>query len=182
MKHLKLYTVIGILFVIIFGTLLHFVYQWTGKNFLAGFVSPVNESVWEHMKLAFFPMLLYSSFMNQQLKENDPCVTSSLYFGIILSTLLIPVIYYAYTSILGHHIPALDIATFVLSIIISFVTIYFLTLSCKMEPYQLPLKLIVGLLTLLFFLFTYAPPAFPLFAEPEPYCLTEALLNFPQVC
>ena len=36
--------------IVIAGTLLHFVYGWSGRNLLVGLVSPVNESVWEHTK------------------------------------------------------------------------------------------------------------------------------------
>ena len=50
----------GFVFVIIAGTLLHFVYHWTGQNRIVGLFSPVNESTWEHLKLLFTPMLLNS--------------------------------------------------------------------------------------------------------------------------
>ena len=59
MQNLRKFTVIGILFVSVAGTLLHFVYDWSGQNPLVGFFAPVNESTWEHMKLLLFPMLLY---------------------------------------------------------------------------------------------------------------------------
>ena len=52
-------TIAGILCVSILGTLLHFTYRWSGRNPLIGLIAPVNESVWEHMKLLFFPMLLF---------------------------------------------------------------------------------------------------------------------------
>ena len=51
-------TIAGILCVSILGTLLHFTYRWSGRNPLIGLIAPVNESVWEHMKLLFFPMHL----------------------------------------------------------------------------------------------------------------------------
>ncbi len=38
---------------------------------VAGF-SAVNESTWEHMKLAFFPMLLFSFAANLFLKKDYP--------------------------------------------------------------------------------------------------------------
>ena len=47
-------TIARILSVSLLGTLLHFTYRWSGRNPL---IAPVNESVWEHMKLLFFPML-----------------------------------------------------------------------------------------------------------------------------
>ena len=109
MKRLKCYTIIGIIFVIITGTLFHFLYNWTDKNFIVGLFTPVNESVWEHMKLLFFPMLLYSFVMILNLKTDYPCITSSLCFGILIGALLIPTFFYAYTFILGKNTLFFDI-------------------------------------------------------------------------
>ena len=77
MNRLKHYSIAGAIFVLIAGTLSHFVYEWSGQNFILGFFFPIDESTWEHMKLIFFPMLSYSLFMNRQLKDDHPCVTSS---------------------------------------------------------------------------------------------------------
>jgi uncharacterized protein (DUF983 family) len=49
----------GFAFVSIVGTLWHFIYQWTGDNRLVALVCPVNESPWEHLKLLWFPFLLW---------------------------------------------------------------------------------------------------------------------------
>lgn len=59
-KKLLCYTILGVIFTFLAGTLLHFTYEWSGNNFWVGLFSPVNESTWEHMKLLFFPMLFYS--------------------------------------------------------------------------------------------------------------------------
>ena len=50
----------GFGFTSLFGTLLHFLYEWTGKNNFTALFSGVNESTWEHMKLLFFPLLIFS--------------------------------------------------------------------------------------------------------------------------
>ena len=42
------------------GTLLHFLYDWLGKSVWVAPFSGVNESTWEHMKLLFWPMLLFA--------------------------------------------------------------------------------------------------------------------------
>ena len=68
MKNLKSALIIGTIFVLITGILSHFVYDWSGQNFIVGFFSPVNESTWEHMKLSFFPMLLFSVYLAAMLK------------------------------------------------------------------------------------------------------------------
>ncbi len=43
------------------GTLLHFLYDRTDSP-LCALISGVNESIWEHMKLLFFPMLVFLDY------------------------------------------------------------------------------------------------------------------------
>lgn len=38
------------IFIAIVGTLLHFVYDWSGQNPAVGIIAPVSESTWEHLK------------------------------------------------------------------------------------------------------------------------------------
>lgn len=166
MKQLKFYTIIGIIFTIILGSLSHFFYGWSNNNFFVGLFTPINESTWEHMKLLFFPMLLYSLLMIPKLKGNYPCIHSAYWAGILIGTLLIPVFFYTYTGVLGYHIMILDIGIFVLSVIIAFYSIYKLSLNCKTQNYILLLFTLVCILAICFIVFTYCPPGIPLFAEP----------------
>lgn len=163
---LKRYSVIGTVFVLLIGTLSHFLYEWTGNNFLAGFLVPVNESTWEHMKLLFFPMLLYSFFMMRKLKRNDRCIVSALFTGILVGTLLIPVIFYTYTGILGYNLFIFDLLTFALSVIAAFFVTYRLSSSCRMQKYCILLCSFIFILTICFFVFTYCHPSIGLFAVP----------------
>ena len=52
--------VAGFIFTSILGTFLHFLFDLTGENLVAGMFSAVNESIWEHMKLIFYPMVLFA--------------------------------------------------------------------------------------------------------------------------
>ena len=56
------HTLVGIIFTSLLGTLSHFLYEWTGYNTIIGTVTPVNESIWEHLKLLFFPVVLFSVY------------------------------------------------------------------------------------------------------------------------
>ena len=58
-RRLNIFLIIGAVFTIITGTLLHFVYEWSGESLFVGIFSPINESVWEHLKLLFFPMSVW---------------------------------------------------------------------------------------------------------------------------
>lgn len=59
-KKLLKYQILSAIFTIILGTLLHFTYEWSGNNAFVGAFSSINESTWEHLKLAFYPMLITS--------------------------------------------------------------------------------------------------------------------------
>lgn len=166
MNQLKRYTIIGVVFVLITGTLAHFIYEWTGNNFITGLFTPVNESTWEHMKLLFFPMLLYSFFIIPKLKRRYRCIASSMYCGILLGTSLIPVIFYTYSGILGYNFFILDLLTFVSSVAAGFYAAFKLTLSCKMRKYTVLLCCLITIITICFLLFTYLPPNIGLFAIP----------------
>ena len=55
---IKKWEIAEFIFIAIVGTLLHFVYDWSGQNPAVGIIAPVSESTWEHLKLLFFPFLL----------------------------------------------------------------------------------------------------------------------------
>ena len=40
------------------GSLLHFLYDWTGQKRWAAVIGAVNESYWEHIKIAVWPVVL----------------------------------------------------------------------------------------------------------------------------
>lgn len=167
MKQLKYHMIIGAIFVLLLGTLAHFFYEWSDSNTFVGYFTPVSESVWEHMKLVFFPMLLYTILITPNLKDDYPCIFSGLSSGILLGTFFIPVLFFTYTGILGKDNTVLDIAVFVISVIFAFYTAYRLTLSCKMQKHTIPLFFALCIVTACFFLFTYAPPNLGLFAQPS---------------
>lgn len=165
-KQLRLFTTIGAITVLIAGSLSHFVYDWSGNNRIAGFFTPVSESVWEHMKLLFFPMLIYSLFMMFRFRKAYPCIASAFCFGILSGTWLIPVFYYAYTFVLEKNNFFFDIGIFILCVLIAFWFSCRLALSGRLKPYTLLLCGLTGILFACFVLFTYRPPNHMIFQDP----------------
>lgn len=173
MSHLKRLSVIGVIFVTLAGTLSHFLYGWSGKNALVGLFAPVNESVWEHMKLLFFPMLLYALFMISRLKTKIPRLPSALWAGDLAGTFSIPFLYYVYTSICGRDVFLLDLATFLFSVLMAFLIVCKLASSCKAKTlkalsgsFGIVLGCAVCILFLCFLWFTYHPPRAEIFRDP----------------
>lgn len=164
MKSIRVLTIIGVCFVFAMGTLFHFLYEWAGYPYFLGLFIPVNESIWEHMKLLFFPMLLYSFFMKKQLKNTYPFIGASLCAGILTGTLSIPIIFYSYRGILGFHTLVLDILTFALSDLLAFTIVYYCSRSCRLQKSHILLSGMVIVLFLCFMIFTYHPPEIGLFS------------------
>lgn len=166
-KSLKLFLIVGILIVSALGALSHFVYEWTGQNQLAGLFVPVNESIWEHMKLLFFPMLLTAIFLTALLKRTYPHIFTGMLAGLLIGTAAIPVFFFTYSGILGYYIPAVDIAIFYISVGIGFFVAYQLTVSVYAESLHHLLCCLTLLMLAAFVLFSYEPPSLGIFAEPE---------------
>ncbi len=154
---------VGFLFVSILGILAHFVYDWTGQNTFMGMLTPVNESTWEHMKLLFFPALLYMPILSHYLKEDYPFILESYAWGILAGSIFIPVFFYSYSGILGFTLMPLDIASFFLATFTTFITTCTLAKSQKTLG-KLPFVLL-ALLAICFILFTYNPPSLGIFIE-----------------
>jgi len=58
-KKIQKFEIIGAIFSILVGSLLHFVYKWSGSHPLVAIIAAVNESTWEHLKLGFWPLLFW---------------------------------------------------------------------------------------------------------------------------
>ncbi len=168
MTKLKRYHIIGIIFVIIIGTLLHFVYQWSGQNYFVGIFGAVNESVWEHLKLLFWPMLVLSIWeyfaYGRDLNNFIPVKILSIVIGLVT----IPVLFYVYTGIVGKHYPIIDILIFVIAVVLAYIFSYRQLKSQEKYNSRLANNLaIIALLILIacFVIFTFVQPHISIFYD-----------------
>ena len=88
----------GFLTAAVLGTLAHFAYRWSGGALLAGVFCAVNESVWEHMKLLFFPVFLFTA-AQFCVGERDGLLAARA-VSVTAGLALIPTLYYTYTCLL----------------------------------------------------------------------------------
>ena len=101
------------------GTLGHFVYGWTGENMLAGLIFPVNESIWEHLKLIYFPSVIYFS-AEYFLTYKKPCnYIPAAMTGIFCGMASVVIMYYTISGIIGKNIDFINILIFFVAIIIT---------------------------------------------------------------
>ena len=97
----------------------------------------------------------------------DACRLSAFHAGLLMGTLLMPVLFYSYTSVLGRSILAVDITIFYICVIAAFLIYRGLSGSCLLEKYSHVTSMAVFLLLICFLLFTYFPPGFSIFKDPE---------------
>ena len=164
-KLLKL-DIIGFVFVSILGTLSHFFYEWSGNNTLIGLFTPINESAWEHLKLIFFPYLIWSIIQAIIMKKADIFLPKLI--GVAVGMTATLSFFYTYTGILGKNIDWLNILSFFIGVLIAFLIDYIIIKSEKMQGKSVNITAIIlfAIMSAIFILFTFAPPIIPLFKDP----------------
>lgn len=159
------YQIISAIFVCILGTLLHFTYEFFGENIFVAAFSAVNESVWEHLKLLFFPMLLTTIIGYFYIGKNTPNFLCSKVFGIIVSMLFIIIFFYTYTGIIGKSIVFIDIASFFVAVILGEYLSYKLMIS-NFKCNNITAVVILTIILISFIVFTYFTPKIGIFKDP----------------
>ncbi len=159
-KNLLAFLIIGIL-----GTILHFTYEWSGQNPIVGIFSAVNESVWEHQKLLFFPSVLFFLVQYLTQKEKPYNFPFASILGIVSGILTIIISFYTYTGIIGKSYAIIDILLFFIGVIVTITVKNKIINKNKFSSKKLSIFAIVltVFLILIFGYFTFNPPQIPIF-------------------
>ena len=148
------------------GTLLHFLYDLLGEAIWIAPFSGVNESTFEHMKLLFWPMLIYAVFQSFFFKAYDGywCIKMR---GTLLGLGLIPIIFYTYNGVVGKSPDWINIAIFFVAAAIAY-AYETKALNAKNEK-SCSSKTALGVLIALglaFTIFTFYTPHLAIFKDP----------------
>lgn len=157
----------GFVFTAVAGTLLHFLFDWTGGSMVAALFSAVNESIWEHLKLLFYPMAAVAIIEYFFWGKDTGSFWCIKLIGILTGLVLIPVVYYSYTGILGVKADWVNIALFFLAAGLVYwleTRLFRRELTCRIGPGVA--VILLCLLAVVFTVFTFLPPRIPLFADP----------------
>ena len=123
---LKTSKIIGLFIIFLLCFSLHFLYDFI-PNFLTSVIAPVNESIWEHMKLIYTSYIIYGFFEYFVLKKD----VKSNYF---LQLFLVPVlgiciyliIYLPIFNIFGENLIVSIILLFIVIAIEQLISYFFL--------------------------------------------------------
>ncbi len=105
---------VGAVFTILAGSLLHFVYEWSGFSPVFAVFGSVNESVWEHLKLLFWPFIFTAVIGLWVYGKCLPGYFAAKALGLIAGMLIITAVFYTYCGIIGQNFAWVDILLFVL--------------------------------------------------------------------
>ncbi len=165
----KKYELVGFFFTSILGCLLHFVYEWTGENIIAAIFSATDESTFQHLKLFFFPYLLWIFVEQRKFGSIAENLLPAKAIGALCGTILIVVLFYGYTAILGTNTLVLDIAVFLISTGAAYLVSYMIVMNKRMFSSKAASMVggcVLLLMTVSFVAFTFYPPDLELFRDP----------------
>ena len=148
------------------GTILHFLYDWTGQSPIAAVFSGVNESTWEHIKLLYWPLLAFAVFQYFFFRQEGNYWWVKL-GATVLGLALIPVLFYTYNGMFGKSPDWVNIAIFYVAAAAAFWFEWWAfrhnQLQWKYPQLALGVLILIGIL---FVVFTFWTPKIPLFQDP----------------
>ena len=166
-KAIPIWQMGGFVFTAAMGTLLHFLFDRTGGSAVVALFSAVNESIWEHLKLLFYPMVAVALVEYFSWGKNAESFWCIKLLGIFTGLVFIPVVYYTYTGILGVQADWFNITIFFLAAGL----VYWLETKLFQRGYKCKLSswvaiVLICLMAIAFAIFTFVPPRIPFFQDP----------------
>lgn len=164
-KKIRNYQIFSVVLAFVLGTILHFTYKLSGENKIVAVFSSINESVWEHLKLLYFPMLLSTIIGLFYFRKGVPNFLCSKTIGIIVAMFFTVVFFFTYTGTLGRHIAVIDIASFFIAVLLGEFISYLLIIN----KFKCSNKIAIIVLIVLFasfIIFTFFTPNIGIFRDP----------------
>ena len=163
---IKKIKIISVFIIMCLSFLSHFIYEWY-DNFLFSMFFPVNESIWEHMKLLITPVLIYALieyfiYKNKSIKFNNFSLSYSI--SIIIGIILYLIIYLLFNHFFAHNIIVSIVLLFFDYIFISFVS--YLIINTRKIKYSKTIgNLLIIVIYFMFYYLTYYPIHYYIFYD-----------------
>lgn len=152
-------------FIGLVGAGLHYTFELSNfQNMLVAFFSAVNESTWEHLKMVFWPGVLFALIEYTYVRDVARNYLVAKTVSLFIMPLIIIVGWYVYTPFTGRSIFPLDLTLFYVAVLAGQIASYKLLTAPPLSRrvYQ---SAVAGLLVMLvaFSTFTFYPPQNSLF-------------------
>ena len=167
-KKIFWFELIGVIVIFLIGSLWHNLYELSGENLLMGLISPVNESIWEHWKLGFYPILIYALFEYSFIKDEANNFLFSKVIGIIVFNIVCFGLLYIYKNLIGEPGLPVHLTAYFLGILAAQIVSYLIMCYSKENNDYLRFALVfIGVFIMIFIKFTFNPPLMDYFKDSE---------------
>ena len=109
--------IVETILICLIGTLLHFTYEWSHHNKIVRVFSAVNESTWEHIKIALSGVF-FCTLGDIFFWSSNPNYIVGKFICLLSIIIIIPILFYLYTSFTEKSYLPIDVIIFYISIII----------------------------------------------------------------
>jgi len=150
------------------GVVLHFVYGWF-PNPVTALVSPVNESLWEHAKLLFWPLAV-TAFC---LSGGEARALAARLLAAVAASLLVVAAGYVYHIVLRGEALVVDLILYAAAMALGFYLAGPLGHLAETPGRQKLITALACVMVVAFIWFTYVPPDGVIFAD-----LTDGVRTF----
>jgi len=157
--------IVGAIFSILAGSLLHFVFEWSGNSEIVALFAAVNESTWEHLKLAFWPTFIFAliEWLIWGRKTKNFCQAVAV--KLVSMPFLIIILFYGWLLFFEDSF-IWDISIFIISVIIGYILSYRILNTKRNIGYQRLFILMIVIILFAMSFLTYFPPKNLLFEDP----------------
>lgn len=160
--------IIGFFIVSILGIVFHFIFEWTSNSRIVAIIAPVNESIFEHLKVSFYPFVIWGIIRWFIDGKDEPNYLSANIYGVLTGMIFIIVSYYTYSGIIGNHFFIIDMIIYGCSIILALIITKNLIDSPRFDDNLRVISwIILFIIVLVFVIFTFNPPHINLFKDPS---------------
>ena len=168
-KHILKWEIASYIFIGLVGASLHFTYELSNfSSNVVAYFSAVNESTWEHLKMVFFPGLLFALIEYTYVREEANNYLVAKAASLLIMPLVITAGWYLYAPIVGRNIFPLDLFIFYVAGLAGQVASYkLMTRPPLVQKFQRYALGVIMVLFLAFSTFTFYPPKIFLFEHLE---------------
>lgn len=137
------FLIISIIVISILGTLAHFIYDLTNHNKIMGLFGAVNESTWEHIKIALTPTFLWG-ILDGFLYGTNPNYFLAKLTSVMAIIVIMPLLFYGHKYVAKKDYFIFDIISFYIVITCSQLFFY-LIITMENLPYIINYLSCIGL-------------------------------------
>ena len=150
------------------GVLLHFVYGWSGDSNITAPFAAVSESVWEHLKLLYWPFLLTSLAGYFAIGKRIPNYFYYQAISMSLGMAFFVIAFYTYSGIIGRSFTVVDFIIYYIGYIISYRhSFYCLMVYSSRDSLNYYGGIIFMTYGILLIFFTFFTPHLGIFLDPH---------------